>query len=150
MLDFFRIQGYKSPTDSLNCPFQLTFATELPFFEYLCQDPEILKDFNTFMKRNRGSRKHWIDWFPVESEILSAIPSAENETLLVDVGGGKGHDLERLLSKYPQTKGRLVLQDLPDTINSIEQLSPDIHPMSHNFFTPQPVKGKKYPATGRS
>ena len=125
MLDFFRVQGYKTPNDSLNCPFQLIFATKLPFFEYLCQDPGTLKDFNSFMTRNRGSRKHWIDWIPVESQILSAIPSAENDTLLVDVGGGKGHDLERLLSKYPQTTGRLVLQGLPDTINSIEQLSPD-------------------------
>lgn len=91
----------------------------------------------------RGSRNHWSDWFPVEREILSTIPGAENDTLLVDVGGGKGHDLERLLSQYPQTKGRLVLQDLPDTINRIQQLSPDIRRMPHDFFTPQPVKGKK-------
>lgn len=142
-------KGYKTPTDSLNCPFQLTFATKLPFFEYLCQNPGTLKDFNSSMARNRGSRKHWVDWFPVESQILSAISSAENDTLLVDVGGGKGHDLERLLSKYPETKGWLVLQDLPDAINSIEQLSPDIHPMSHNFFTPRPVRGKKCPTNGR-
>lgn len=93
------------------------------------------------MAGNRGGRKHWIDWFPVESQILSAIPSAENDTLLVDVGGGKGHDLERFLGKFPQTKGRLVLQDLPNTINSIQQLSPDIRRMSHDFFTPQPLKG---------
>ncbi|MCJ1343168.1 hypothetical protein MMC31_001360 [Peltigera leucophlebia] len=143
MLDYFRVHGYKSPIDNLNCPFQLTLATHLPFYEHLRQSPEKFKDFNTFMEGNRGGRKHWIDWFPVESHILSAIPSAENDTLLVDVGGGKGHDLERFLSKYPQTKGRLVLQDLPSTINSIQQLSPDIRPMSHDFFTPQPVKGAR-------
>ncbi|MCJ1347010.1 hypothetical protein MMC31_005230 [Peltigera leucophlebia] len=143
MLDYFRVHGYKSPIDPLNSPFQFTFATDLPFFEYLSQNPETLKDFNTFMAKNRGGRKHWIDWFPVASQILSAIPSAENDILLVDVGGGKGHDLERFLSKYPQTKGRLVLQDLPSTINSIQQLSPDIRPMSHDFFTPQPLKGAR-------
>lgn len=100
------------------------------------------------MAGNRGGRKHWIDWFPVESQILSAIFSAENDKLLMDVGGGKGPDLERFLSKYPQEKGPLVLQDPPSTIDSIEQLSPDIRPMSHDFFIPQPVKGKKRRANG--
>lgn len=143
MLENFRENGYKCPTDSLNCPFQPAFATKLSFFEHMKQNPERLVDFNKFMTGTRGSRNHWSDWFPVESEILSTIPGAENDALLVDVGGGKGHDLERLLSQYPQTKGRLVLQDLPDTINCIQQLSPDIRRMPHDFFTPQPVKGKK-------
>lgn len=146
--DYFRLNGYISPTDSLHCPFQLAFATDLPFFEHMCQNPEMLKDFNTFMAGNRGGRKHWIDWYPVESQILSAIPNADNDTLLVDVGGGKGHDLERFLGKYPQTKGKLILQDLPSTIDSIQLLSPDIRPMSHDFFTLQPVKGKKIPTNG--
>lgn len=143
MLESFRENGYKCPTDSLNCAFQRAFATNLSFFEHMEQDPERLRDFNKFMTGTRGSRNHWSDWFPVENEILSTIPGAENDILLVDVGGGKGHDLERLLSRYSQTKGRLVLQDLPDTINCIQQLSPDIRRMPHDFFTPQPVKGKK-------
>lgn len=146
--EYFRVNGYKSPTDGLNCPFQRAFATDLPFFEYMHQNPEMSSNFDTFMTANRGGRKHWIHWFPVESQIFSTIPGPENDTLLVDVGGGKGHDLERFLSKYPQAKGRLVLQDLPSTINNIQQLSPDISPMSHDFFTPQPVKGKKRPANG--
>lgn len=150
MLEHFREHGYQCPTDSLNCPFQWAFATDLSFFEHMRQNPERLRDFDKFMAGNRGARKHWIDWFPVESLILSATPGAENDTLLVDVGGGKGHDLERFLRKFPQTKGRLVLQDLPSTINSIQQLSPGIRPMPHDFFTAQPVKGKRSPADGRS
>lgn len=98
MLEHFRVNGYKCPTDSLNCPFQWTFATDLSFFRHMNQNPERQRDFNTFMSGIRGNRKHWTDWFPVESEIISA---DENDTLLVDVGGGKGHDLAKLLNKYP-------------------------------------------------
>lgn len=110
------------------------------------QYPERQRDFHEFMTGIRAARKHWIDWFPVESELLSATTTDENDTLLVDVGGGKGHDLERFLRQYPHTKGRLVLQDLPSALNIIQQLSSGIHPMPHDFFTPQPVKGKQDPA----
>lgn len=91
----------------------------------------------------RSTRRHWIEWFPVETEIGVASTGVENDTLVVDVGGGKGHDLERFLERFPQTKGRLVLQDLPRTIGSIQELSPGIYFMAHDFFTPQPVKGEQ-------
>lgn len=140
--EHFRSRGYKCPTDTLNCPFQWTYATDLSYFGYLHQNPEKLKHFETFLSGNGGTRKYWIEWFPVESEILSG--GAENDTpLVVDVGGNKGHDLERLLARFPQANGRLVLQDLQNTINNIQDLSPGIQPIPHDFFTPQPVKGER-------
>lgn len=143
MVEHFRKQGYKNPNDSRNSPFHWTYGTEFSYFEHLQQNPERQKDFNNFMSGNRAVRKHWVDWFPVESQILSSAtgPGDGDDTLLVDLGGGKGQDLERFLSQYPQTKGLLVLQDLPSTISSLQALSPGIRPMPHDFFTPQPVKG---------
>ena len=49
-----------------------------------------------------------------------------NDILLVDVGGGKGHDLIKFSTKYPSARGRLVLQDLPSVIQNLEGLSPGI------------------------
>ena len=46
---------------------------------------------------NRVNRARRIDWFPVEAEILFGTPHG---TLLVDVGGGEGHDLEQLLARF--------------------------------------------------
>lgn len=148
----FRTRGYKCPTDTLDCPFQWTYDTDLSYFGYLHQNPEKLKDFETFLSANGGTRKYWIEWFPIESEILSDIHHGsaeknENEDgapppLVVDVGGNKGHDLERFLARFPQAKGRLVLQDLQSTIDNIQDLSPGIQAMPHDFFDPQPVKGE--------
>ncbi len=143
MAEHFRVHGYKCPTNTLNCPFQWSYGTDLSYFDYLQQHPEKLRDFEIFLSGNGGTRKHWFEWFPIESEILSASPGAENDTLIVDVGGNKGHDLERLLHQFPQSKGRLVLQDLPSTISSIQELNPGIRAVPHDFFSPQPVKGEK-------
>ena len=93
------------------------------------------------MSGNRVNRKHWIDWFPIEAELLSGSQNTTDSTLLVDVGGSKGHDLERFLDRYPESRGRLVLQDLPGVVEKVEGLSEGIQVMAHDFFTPQPIKG---------
>lgn len=143
MHEYFRLNGYVCPTDSLDCAFQWTFDTEIPYFEHIHNDAERMKDFNTFMSGNRVNRKHWIDWFPVEAEIFSGTSGTSEDVLLVDVGGSKGHDLERFLGKYPKSKGRLVLQDLPGVLKNVKGLNEGIKTMSHDFFTAQPIKGKR-------
>ncbi|CAD6579776.1 MAG: hypothetical protein ASARMPRED_009245 [Alectoria sarmentosa] len=151
MHEYFRLKGYVCPTDSLDCAFQWTFDTEISYFEHIHNDAERMKDFNTFMSGNRVNRKHWIDWFPVEAEIFSGSSGTTEDVLLVDVGGSKGHDLERFLGKYPTSKGRLVLQDLPGVLEHVKGLNEGIRTMSHDFFTPQPIKGKRtYTLNGRS
>lgn len=128
--------------DSLNCPFQWTFNTKLSYFDHIQRNPETLNDFNIFMSGIRSTRIHWTEWFPVETQILSGFSGADDGILMVDVGGGKGHDLERLLKQFPNIKGRLILQDLPATISNVKELSAGIQAMPHDFFTPQPVSSK--------
>jgi hypothetical protein len=44
-------------------------------------------------------------------------------------------------TKYPDAPGRLILQDLPHVIDSIQELHPKVERMKHDFYTEQPVKG---------
>jgi hypothetical protein len=139
--EYFRIHGYNCPTDGTDCAFQWTFNTNLTYFQRIHSNPETMNDFNTFMAGYRNKRGHWVDWFPIENEILCTFDAGNDQTLIVDVGGGNGHDLERFLARFPQAKGHLILQDLPGTISSLDRLSPGIQAMSHDIFTPQPIKG---------
>ena len=99
-----------------------------------------MKAFNNFMKEIRSTRKFWADWFPVEKELITGFSGGAENVLLVDVGGGNGHDLESFLSLFPRAKGHLVLQDLPGTISNLDEKE-GIRAMAHDFFTPQPIKG---------
>lgn len=65
----------------------------------------------------------------------------KNTVFLVDVGGGLGHDLKELKAKHPGVQGRLVLQDQPEVIAQIVMASDGIELTTHDFFTPQAVKG---------
>lgn len=66
------------------------------------------------------------------------------EATVVDVGGGQGAVSQALASAT--TKLKFIVQDFPDTIKEGEALLPEhlrsrVTFMSHDFFTPQPVKG---------
>lgn len=156
MPEYFQRHGYKCPTDGRHGPFQYAFNTDQAMFEYIHSDPERTRNFNTYMRITRTFRRHWTEYFPVEEALLEDYRrnkkdgNGDGEILLVDIGGGSGHDLQRFAEKFPQAVdhnkngGRnLVLQDLPRTIGALEpsQLHKAIRPMVHDMFTPQPIKG---------
>ncbi|KAF2263590.1 S-adenosyl-L-methionine-dependent methyltransferase [Lojkania enalia] len=60
--------------------------------------------------------------------------------LLVDIGGGNGHDIAAFHVAYPYAPGKLVLQDLQPVLSNIQSLDKNIICQPHDFFQPQPIK----------
>lgn len=100
--------------------------------------------FNSYMAAYRAGKTSWLDpgFYPVQERLADEWNPDHSDVLLVDVGGGLGHDLRDLRERYPALPGNLVLQDRAEVLS---QLSPTEHfeAMSHDFFTPQPVKGAR-------
>ena len=88
----------------------------------------------------RSARPNWMDWYPAQTQIIDAVQS-EKDVLLIDVAGGRGHDLIAFRKRFPELQGRLILQDLPDVIDSVQSLDSSIERVKYDFFTPQPCKG---------
>ena len=102
---FLEERGLESPHDPRNGLLQYAFNTKQEAFEYWHQNPAVLDNFNTLMEGARGSRPSWVEWFPIQERILDGANSATGSVLLVDIAGGRGHDLEALQRKYPQPAG---------------------------------------------
>lgn len=66
---------------------------------------------------------------------------SQESVLLVDVGSGPGQEMARFRQRHPEIAGRIVLQDLPLTLNRIDRVPEGIALMEYDFFTPQPVQG---------
>lgn len=139
MPTFLEQTKYRNPSDSTG-PFQFAFKTQLGMFEYLNERPKRLGVFNTFMEGQRAGRIPWFKYYPVESSLYDGMNS-DDAVCIADVGGGRGHDLEAFKGVFPSQRGRLVVQDLPETINDIDHLAPGVESMEFDFFTPQPIKG---------
>ncbi|MCJ1405556.1 hypothetical protein MMC11_008784 [Xylographa trunciseda] len=46
-------------------------------------------------------------------------------------------------AKYPKLPGRVILQDLPQTLEHVQPI-PGVEVMVQNFFEPQAIKGSKF------
>ena len=139
---YFESRGYKCPTDPDDTPFQYALKTKLSFYEYLEHDSEGFKDFDIFNTASKLNRPIFVNWFPVQERIINGFDHGKENSnvLLIDIGGGLGHDLERFKRTFPQAGGRFILQDLARTVADAVEVE-GIETMAYDFFTPQPIKG---------
>jgi hypothetical protein len=139
--EFFLRKGPINPNNPRDTSFNLAYNTDILYFDWLREHPEIGAAFNSIMKVAKKVRGlDWFEYFPVE-KLYSSTPSG---TLIVDIGGGVGHDLIGFKARHPAYPGQLLLQDLPEVVNSIdtkELESQGIQKMGYSFFNPQPVEG---------
>ncbi|KAL3478271.1 S-adenosyl-L-methionine-dependent methyltransferase [Aspergillus californicus] len=138
--------GYQNPSDGCNTAFQDGYRTSSHFFQFLKDHPAHAEQFNNHMTAYHQGRPSWMDvgFYPVES-LTEGLPIGSEDVLLVDVGGGVGHDLSEFHRKWPTLPGRLVLQDLPEVIEQAKVMNPStkIEHTGHNFFEEQPIKGAR-------
>lgn len=144
--EFFKKNGYQVPARADEGPFQAAHGSNLPFFEWLVATPPHLDEFSAFMSAYRAGKANWWDkgFYPVAERLVCGFDPSVNETLLVDVGGGRGHDVALFAAAHSPHPGKLVLQDREPVIDSIEdKKSLPFESQAHDFYTPQPVKGAR-------
>ena len=90
------------------------------------------------MALRRGPELSWLTVYPVREE---AAGWEEEKPLYVNIGGGIGHQCAQFVDLYPDVPGRIILQDMPHSIEKALP-TPGVEAAVHNFFDPQPVKGE--------
>ncbi|KAI7611997.1 hypothetical protein D0864_14533 [Hortaea werneckii] len=125
-------------------PFKIGHNHNLEFFEWLRANPPNEVRFAQFMQGYRAGNINWYDpgFYAVKERMLERFDPTISDTLLVDVGGGKGHDLCMFADQYPDHPGKIVLQD-QDTVIAEAIKDSRFECSSHDFFTPQPIKNAK-------
>ena len=91
-------------------------------------------------------RAQWYDprCVPVAKILGEGAKTNKEAVMLVDIGGGTGRDIAGFQQAYPNLPGRLVLEDLPAVVGNAK-LPASIELVAHDFFRPQPIRGKLYP-----
>lgn len=87
----------------------------------------------TISRAGRG--EEWFEFYPVEEKLSVQSP---DDTLLVDIGGGIGHDLIAFNKHFPKLEGKLILEDQSSVVADAKDLPANAKAVGHNFFEPQP------------
>lgn len=117
------------------------YAQSRTLFDWMKENPEQRKNFDKYMAGRRKEMPRWFEIFPITERFSAELRSGPQDILIVDIGASHGHDLVRFREQHKDLPGRYILQDLPETIESIPNPLPGIEPMTHDFFAPQPVIG---------
>lgn len=91
------------------------------------------------MTYGREGQKIWLDVYPFEEDLCHNL--APETPLFVDIGGGIGVQCMTLRNRFPRTPGRIILQDLSQTLEHA-MAGEGFEKMVYDFWTPQPIKGK--------
>ncbi|KAL8705630.1 MAG: hypothetical protein Q9201_001267 [Fulgogasparrea decipioides] len=124
-------------------PFETVF--KMGFFEFFANNEEQRKYLDDYMAVRRKGLSSWHEVFPIASQLVPGFNTDDpGAVLLVDVGGGFGHELRSFHEAHPDTSGRLIIQDLPVMMEKFGgKAPPGTEIMTYDFFTPQPVKGAR-------
>ncbi|RBR17231.1 hypothetical protein FVER53590_10263 [Fusarium verticillioides] len=138
---------YEEPQDPLYNPYTAYWKQEgTPVWSIMMQNPERFQTFQTGMAGIDVA-------IPVTghfdfSTLKNDSSDTENATIeLVDVGGGEGTVLNKILEAHPELSPKnCMLQERPEVIQlarSKKTLPGDVQLVEHDFMTEQPVKGAK-------
>ncbi|KAL2869523.1 S-adenosyl-L-methionine-dependent methyltransferase [Aspergillus lucknowensis] len=140
--EFLRSHDYQNVEGPTSGPWQYATNIDEIIWSWVAKSPERLDITNSFMEGDRGSRPGWLEWFPVEEQVIKGFTGGDEDVFLVDVAGGRGHDLKSFKDRFPQARGKFILEDLPHVI---EQCLPglEVEKLAFDLFKPQPIKGSR-------
>ncbi|EEP82795.1 predicted protein [Uncinocarpus reesii 1704] len=136
---FLKERENASITSTHDTVFQKAFDTKLSGFEWMKQHPETFGNLFKFLALRPN--RDWVDSFPIEDEIASF--NEPDKAILVDVGGGTGDQALVFRKKFPQHPGRVIVQEIPETLALAKPLE-GVEFMEHDCFKPNPIQGAKY------
>ncbi|KAI0968359.1 S-adenosyl-L-methionine-dependent methyltransferase [Xylaria arbuscula] len=142
---FLRENKSATLSDPKNIPWHQGQDTTDPIFKWINDRPEVLKSFMGWMAGQRDGLPTFFSAVDFEEEFAKG--ADESTPVFVDVGGSMGHQCVALRQRYPNLVGRVILQDLPETIERVKK-NPlpgfeGIEVFVHDFFKPQPLQGAR-------
>lgn len=146
--DYLASLKYRNPNDRHSTFFGFAHQTELNMYEWLQAHPEQMEIFNDFQsanaRLNEGSVQRILEFLLASGDGLKMCSDqsekSNDNVLFVDVGGGRGESIRMFRRNHPETRGRVIIEDLPKVVEGLE-VEEGVEAIAHDFFTPQSVKG---------
>jgi hypothetical protein len=143
--DYLRGHRYRNNTDPNDTAWHVGHHTNHNAFEWLQRHPGLMRTFLAWTAVQREGLPIFLDVVDLQTYTKDADDSTP---VFVDVGGAIGHQCIAVKDRYPNSIGRIILQDLAHVIERVRsQPLPSfkgIETQVYDFFAQeQPVKGMR-------
>lgn len=143
LLEYLRQHDYINVVEYARSPMQWVAGQSQ--FEWLASNKDHHALFDSYMSSRRHGKANWVDFHPVDERLIDGAIRHSDAVFLVDVGGDRGHDMQRLRDWSSGNAGDLpgqpVHQDLAAEVDTAPFMA-GVTEMPYSFLNPQPVKGK--------
>ncbi|KAM0712360.1 hypothetical protein Q7P37_011455 [Cladosporium fusiforme] len=142
---YLKERKYRNPINKDDSPWKYGMDTNDHYFEWISRPGREFEAeaFHNHMRFKTLGLK-WHEMPNILESVFGSANVAADEVLMVDVGGGSGHDLVSFRDNHSNIPGRLVLQDLPRAIEAAEAngelKAKGIEACQHDFFTPEDIR----------
>ncbi|KIX02109.1 uncharacterized protein Z518_08048 [Rhinocladiella mackenziei CBS 650.93] len=137
---FLQEKGFKEPVDQRYSPYTWRWGEEgKTVWEVMAQYPERFQAFQTGLAHADAT-------VPLTGFYdFSKLNTDGDRPILVDIGGGNGHSIMRIMEAHPKLPPhKFVLQELKEPAEEARKILPkEVAVMEHDFFTPQTLIGAK-------
>ncbi|KAL4900266.1 hypothetical protein BDW74DRAFT_188633 [Aspergillus multicolor] len=138
--EFLRKHNYQFVEGLTSGPWNYAMGHEDVIWNWFGADPDRLDVSSSFMEADRGSRPSWVEWCSLPAQLVKSFDGNSEDVFMVDVAGGRGHDLRTFRNKFPDVKGKFILEDMAHVIEqSVEGLQTE--KIAFDLFKEQPIKG---------
>ncbi|CAI6325081.1 unnamed protein product [Periconia digitata] len=138
-----RSNNYQNPTDPKNTAVQRAFdRPDTDLIGILMQNPKAGQGFGMLMSSWGEGHAMLQHLYPVTEKLVDTFEENISPVMFVDVGGGYGQRAMALKKDFPQIPGKIIVQDLPSSIDRAPPAE-GLEFQVHDFFTEQPIKEAK-------
>lgn len=114
---------------------------------YLTTRPDLAQWTAEYMAAVKAASPTWMNGaVPLSDFQLGASEVEGGRMMMVDVGGGLGHQCLALRRARPELGGRMVVQDVGFMVSQVDRVEAEregVEVMVHDFLTAQAVRGAK-------
>ncbi|KAI9375024.1 O-methyltransferase family protein [Aspergillus egyptiacus] len=125
---------YREPRRGVSNGFNLAYGTKKAFWDYIADDSP--RHGERFARAMHAVNINSLDAI---SRLYPFDTLAADGGLIVDIGGGQGHVAKAILTSFPNSGLKCIVQDVH--VNASSVAVEGIEMQQHDFFDPQPMHG---------
>ncbi|KAF7889318.1 uncharacterized protein EAF01_010811 [Botrytis porri] len=139
---FLNDEKYQNSTSSTDTPFAKAYGfKDGATIWQILETTDHMPVMGLWMQSFNDGHKNFLDIYPAMDRLAIGASTDSESVMMVDVGGGQGHQAITMRKKVLHLSGRYIVTDLAHglPVNRDESTGVDI--MVHDFMTEMPVEG---------